>query len=234
MTVDAVARPITCWETVLSYPQVVQTLIRKSGPTPFPYLAVIVGLSGASGVVYGISFLEALKRLRIESHLIVTRDAMKTIAIETDYKLSFVESLATYNHRISDTTAPLASGSFKTDGMVVIPASMKTVSGIACGYADNLLLRAAEVTLKEERPLIIVPRETPLSIIDIQNLLTLAKAGATIVPAMPAFYNRPKTLEDIQNTLVAKVLDLLHVDHELAERWEGPRNRGPRSKNGRS
>jgi 4-hydroxy-3-polyprenylbenzoate decarboxylase len=133
--------------------------------------------------------------------------------------------LASYNHRINDVAAPPASGSFKTEGMVVIPASMKTIGGMAHGYADNLLLRSAEVTLKERRPLIVVPRETPLSIIDIENLLRLARAGVIIVPAMPAFYNRPKTLEDIENNLAGKVLDLLHIEHNLADRWEGPRKR---------
>ena len=184
-------------------------------------MAIVVGLSGASGVVYGVRFLEALKSLKVESHLIISQGAMETLALETDYKLSYVESLATRNHRVNDIAAPPASGSFKTDGMVVIPASMKTVGGIAHGYADNLLLRAAEVTLKERRPLIVVPRETPFSIIDIENLLTLARAGVAIVPAMPAFYNRPKTLADIEDNLVGKVLDLLHIEHQLVDRWEG-------------
>ncbi len=193
-------------------------------------MAVVVGLSGASGVVYGVRFLEVLKSLKIESHLIMSQGAMETLALETDYKLSYVRSLATYEHRINDIAAPLASGSFKTDGMVVIPASMKTIGGMAHGYADNLLLRAAEVTLKERRPMIVVPRETPLSIIDIENLLTLARAGVIVVPAMPQFYNRPKTLDDMVNNLVAKVLDLLRIEHRLADRWEGPRKSNRPSK----
>ncbi len=188
-------------------------------------MAIIVGLSGASGVVYGVKFLEALKSLKVESHLIISQGAKSTLALETGYKLSYVESLASHNHSIADIAAPPASGSFKTDGMVVIPASMKTIGGMAHGYAENLLLRAAEVTLKERRRLIVVPRETPLSMIDIENLLTLARAGAIIVPAMPAFYNRPKTLDDIENNLVAKVLDLLQIEHNLADRWTGPGKR---------
>jgi len=189
-------------------------------------LAIVVGLSGASGVVYGVRFLETLKSLKIETHLIMSQGARETLAVETNYKQSYVESLASHVHRINDIAASLASGSFKTNGMVVIPASMKTVAGMAHGYADNLLLRAAEVTLKERRPLIVVPRETPFSIIDIENLLTLARAGAIVVPAMPAFYHKPKTLEDIMDHLVGKVLDLLQIEHNLYDRWQGPNKRG--------
>jgi flavin prenyltransferase len=190
-------------------------------------MGIVVGLSGASGVIYGVRLLEALKHLDVESHLVVSKAAMETLVLETEYKLDYVESLASHNHRINDIASPLASGSFRTDGMVVIPASMKTIGGIAHGYSENLLLRAAEVTLKERRPLIVVPRETPFSIIDIENLLTLARAGVAVAPAMPGFYNRPKTLSDLEDNLVGKVLDLLHIEHRLGARWEGPQTRNP-------
>ena len=186
---------------------------------------IVVGISGTTGVIYGVRILKALGKVGVETHLVLTQAAGQNLTIETKYTAADVESIASFSYSPEDIGAALASGSFKTEGMVVIPASMKTVAGIAHGYADNLLLRAAEVTLKERRPLIVVPRETPLSVIDIENLLTLAKAGAIVVPAMPAFYDRPKTLDDIIDHLVGKVLDLLGVEHHLYERWEGPRRR---------
>jgi 4-hydroxy-3-polyprenylbenzoate decarboxylase len=188
-------------------------------------MLIVVGLSGGSGIIYGVRFLEALKKLGVKTDLVMTTAAKETLGLETDYKVSYVESLATRTHRVNDIAAPLASGSFQTDGMVIIPASMKTVAGVASGYADNLLLRAAEVTLKERRPLIIVPRETPLSIIDLENLLRLARAGVIIAPAMPAFYHRPKDIEELVNHPVGKVLDLLKIENHLFPRWEGPKGR---------
>lgn len=186
-------------------------------------LRVVVGISGGSGSIYAVRLLETLKKLSVETHLVATLAARQTLVLETDYKISYLESLASHTHRINDITATLASGSFRTDGMVIIPASMKTVGGLANGYSENLLLRAAEVTLKERRPLIMVPRETPLSIIDLENLLRLARAGVIIVPAMPGFYHRPKTIDDLVNHLVGKVLDLLNIEHNLYKRWEGPK-----------
>jgi 4-hydroxy-3-polyprenylbenzoate decarboxylase len=187
-------------------------------------LPLLVGISGGSGLVYGVRLLQVLKDKKVEAHLIMSA-AKETLVIETKYKVSYVESLASTVYRINDIAASPASGSFRTEGMVVIPCSMKTLAGIATGYADNLLLRAAEVTLKEKRPLVLVPRETPLTIIHLENMLRAARAGATILPAMPGFYNRPKTMEDMVDHVVGKALDMLRIDHDLYERWKGPQIR---------
>ena len=184
-------------------------------------MRLVVGVSGASGSVYGIRALEILRKLGVETHLILTDAARETIRLETNYKITEVEGLATEAHRISDVTSKLASGSFRTDGMVIIPCSMKSLSGVASGYADNLLLRAAEVTLKERRPLVLVVRETPLTLIDLENMVTATRAGAVVLPAMPAFYQRPKTIDDLVNQVAGKALELLGVDHDLSRRWEG-------------
>ena len=183
---------------------------------------LIVGISGGSGVVYGVRLLEVLKEMKKETHLIMTTAARETLVLETSYKVSKVESLASKTYRINDIAAAPASGSFRTEGMVIIPCSMKTLAGVASGYSDNLMLRVAEVTLKERRPLLLVPRETPLTSIHIENMLRATRAGAIMVPAMPAFYSRPKTMDDIVDHLVGKVLDLLKIDHALYKRWQGP------------
>jgi len=182
----------------------------------------VVGISGGSGVVYGVRFLQVLKDMRVESHLIMSAAAKETLVLETNYKVSYVESLASKAYRANDVAASPASGSFLTAGMVVIPCSMKTLAGVAIGYADNLLLRAAEVTLKEKRTLVLVPRETPLTMIHIENMLRAARAGATVLPAMPGFYGRPKTMEDLIDQVVGKVLDVLGIEHALYKRWKGP------------
>jgi len=184
-------------------------------------MRLVVGVSGASGVIYGIRTLGVLKDLGVETHLILTRVAQDTIRLETDYKLAEVKGLATETHEVHDLASKLASGSFRTDGMVVIPCSMKTLSGIATGYSENLLLRAADVSIKERRPLVLVIREAPLSLIHIENMAAAARAGAVILPAMPAFYHRPKTLNDVIDQLVGKVLDTFGVRHSLYRRWEG-------------
>jgi 4-hydroxy-3-polyprenylbenzoate decarboxylase len=142
--------------------------------------------------------------------------------IETDHDLKYVESLASFTYRFDDVSARLSSGSFRTDGMVVIPCSMKTLSAIANGFEENLMIRAAMVTLKERRPLILVPRETPLALPHIRNLLSAAEAGAIMLPAMPSFYHRPKTVNEIVDHLVGKVLDTLGLEHDLFSRWDGP------------
>jgi 4-hydroxy-3-polyprenylbenzoate decarboxylase len=179
----------------------------------------VIGISGASGSVYGIRALEVLKKLDVETHLILTEAARETIRLETDYKIAQVEGLATEAHRIGDITSKLASGSFRTDGMAIIPCSMKSLSGVASGYADNLLLRAAQVTLKERRPLVLVARETPLTLIDLENMVAAARAGAIVLPAMPAFYHKPKTVNDLVNQVAGKALELLGVEHDLSRRW---------------
>lgn len=182
-------------------------------------MKVIVGISGASGIIYGIRLLQALKELGVETHLIVTDSAVKVAKIEHGVDKEDIIRLADKYYDINDLSAPVASGSFMHDGMVVAPCSMKTLAGLANGYADNLLLRAADVSLKEKRKLILVPRETPLNIIHMRNMLTLAEAGAIILPAMPAFYCKPKTIDDIVNHMVGRVLDQLGIAHKIYKRW---------------
>ena len=182
---------------------------------------LVVGISGASGAIYGIRALQALRELGVETHLVVTHAALETIRLETDFKKADVIGLATEVHRLDDVASNIASGSYRTDGMLVIPCSMKTLAGIASGYSDNLLLRAADVTIKERRRLVLVVRETPLSLIHIENMATVTRAGAVVLPAMPAFYQRPKTIEDLVDQVVGKALDMIGIDHKLLKRWEG-------------
>ena len=187
---------------------------------------LIVGLSGASGVIYGIRLLEVLRGVEeVETHLIISSAARQTIALETDYTVEQVEALAHTRYRINDIGAAIASGSFKTMGMVVIPCSIKTLSAIAHCLNESLLVRAADVTLKERRRLVIVPRETPLHLGHLRLMTQVTEAGAILVPPMPAFYHRPRTLDDIINHTVNRVLDLMGVELEkdLFERWRGPR-----------
>jgi flavin prenyltransferase len=187
---------------------------------------LVVGLSGASGVIYGIRLLEVLRGLPdIETHLVMSNAARQTVLLETDYAVEQVESLATVQYRFNDIAAKISSGSFKTAGMVVIPCSMKTLSGIAFSFSDNLLLRAADVVLKDRRRLVLVPRETPLHLGHLRLMLQVVEMGAILVPPMPAFYHRPRTLDDIIHQTVNRVLDLLDIElpHDLFERWAGPR-----------
>jgi len=184
-------------------------------------MRLVIGMSGGSGVIYAIRLLEILKQMNLETHLIITPAARETIIFETDYQVSYVESLASVNYRYKDISAAITSGSFPTDGMVVVPCSMKTLSGIAHAYEENLLIRAALVTLKERRPLVLVPRETPLAISHIRNMLMAAEAGAVILPAMPGFYHKPKTVDDMVNHVVGKILDVLGIKHNIYRRWSG-------------
>lgn len=182
-------------------------------------MKIVVGISGASGARYGIRFLEVCRSLDIETHLVLSAWGRRNIELETEYTVSEVSALAFKTHEDKDLAAAVSSGSFRHDGMVVIPCSMKSVSAIANGFTENLLHRAADVTLKEGRRIILVPRETPLSVIHLENLLKLARAGAIILPPMPAFYNKPRSLEDIVDHLVGRVLDHLGVEHTLVNRW---------------
>lgn len=186
----------------------------------------VVGITGASGVIYGIRLLEVLKKSRIETHLVITPAAKITIAAETEYTAQAVERLASKVYRYNDIAAAISSGSFRTDGMIVIPCSMHAIGALASGVADNLLLRAAEVTMKERRILVLVPRETPLSLIHLENMERLARAGACILPAMPGFYERPKSVSQMVDHLVGKVLDILGVENDLFARWNGIPNDG--------
>lgn len=185
-------------------------------------MRLVVGISGASGAIYGIRALQVLRELNVETHLVMTDAALETLRLETDYRKQDLARLATETHMLRSISSKIASGSFRTDGMLVIPCSMKTLAGIASGYSDNLLLRAADVTLKERRRLVLVVRESPLSLIHIENMATATRAGAVVLPAMPAFYNRPKTVEALVDQVVGKALDAVGVEHSLSKRWSGP------------
>lgn len=181
---------------------------------------VVVGLSGASGVVYGIRLLEILGDLpNVQTHLVVSGGARRTIELETDLDLAAVERLADVVHPITDIAAPISSGSFATRGMVVAPCSMKTLSGIAHSYADNLLVRAADVTLKERRRLILLPRETPLHLGHARLLVQVLEMGAVVMPPVPALYHRPTTVAEIVDHTVGRVLDLLGFQQDLTRPW---------------
>ena len=181
---------------------------------------IVIGFSGASGIIYGIRLLEILHSINIQTYLIISEWAKKNIEIETDKTLEYVKSLSSVNYDNFRLDASVSSGSFLHDGMVIVPCSMKSLSSIANGYDDTLISRAASVTLKESRKLIIVPRETPLSRIHLENMVKLQEAGAIILPAMPGFYHKPSTIEEIIDHLVGKILDQLNIKHDLFKRWK--------------
>lgn len=181
---------------------------------------IVIGFSGASGIIYGIRLLEILHSTNIQTYLIISEWAKKNIEIETDKTLEYVKSLSSVNYDNFRLDASVSSGSFLHDGMVIVPCSMKSLSSIANGYDDTLISRAASVTLKESRKLIIVPRETPLSRIHLENMVKLQEAGAIILPAMPGFYHKPSTIEEIIDHLVGKILDQLNIKHDLFKRWK--------------
>ncbi len=182
-------------------------------------MRIIVAITGATGVVYGITLVRELARVGVETHLILSNWAQRTLELETDYKASTVGALASRTYREDDLAAPIASGSFRHGGMVIAPCSMKTLAAVAHGYASNLISRAADVTLKEKRRLILLPRETPLHEIHLENMLKLARAGAVIMPPVPAFYHRPATITDLVTQTIGRVMDLLGIDNDAAPRW---------------
>lgn len=184
-------------------------------------MKVVVGVSGGSGSIYAISLLKALKELNIETHLVVSTMGEYVTEHECGVSLEELKSMATYYHDNKNLAAPIASGSFKVDKMIVIPCSMKTLSSVAHGYSDSLLSRACDVTIKEGRKLILVPRETPLSPIHLENMLKLSKIGVTIFPLSPGFYNHPQTIEDIVINMTGRLLDALGIDNDLVNRWKG-------------
>jgi 4-hydroxy-3-polyprenylbenzoate decarboxylase len=189
---------------------------------------LVVGITGATGSIYGIRLLEILRpRTEIETHVVVSAPAKRTIVEETDYSVADVEALARVRHDNKDIGASIASGSFRTAGMVIAPCSIKTASAIAACHADNLIARAADVTLKEGRPLLMLIRETPLHVGHLRLMLALAEMGAIVLPPMPAFYNRPKELDDIVNHTIARVLDRLNFPQTLVAEWKGTRRRLP-------
>ena len=186
---------------------------------------IIVGISGASGVIYGIRLLEVLRGVDgAETHLVLSPAARRTITLETDHTPEHVEALADRVYRSADIAAAISSGSFRAAGMIVAPCAIKTLSGIATSYSDNLLLRAADVTLKERRRLVLVVRETPLHLGHLRLLVQVAELGAVVMPPVPAFYHRPATLEEVIDQTVNRALDLLDVemDQDLFPRWQGP------------
>ncbi|MDQ5869750.1 MAG: UbiX family flavin prenyltransferase [Thermoproteota archaeon] len=183
------------------------------------YVRLVIGISGASGVIYGLRTLEILHSMKIETHVVLSQWGEKNIEIETDKTIEYVRSLSTALYGNDSLAAPISSGSFLHRGMIIVPCSMKTLASIANGHDDTLISRAAGVTLKESRLLVVVPRETPLSRIHLQNMIKLAEAGAVILPAMPGFYHRPSSLQDMIDHLVGKILDQFNIRNNLSPRW---------------
>jgi len=180
---------------------------------------LIIGISGASGIIYGVRLLQALKTLPVETHLVMTRTAEVTLAHETRMKVADVRRLADVTYPIGDLAAAISSGSFRTIGMIVAPCSMRSLGEIAHGISSNLLTRAADVVLKERRRLVLVTRETPLHTIHLRNLVTVSELGAIVAPPMPAFYSKPKTLDDVIDHTVGRILDLFNLDTGKVKRW---------------
>ena len=189
---------------------------------------LVVAITGATGSIYGIRLLEVLRGYAdMETHLVISRPGKRTLVEETDWSVAEVEALATHRHENSDIGATIASGSFRTAGMVIAPCSMKTAAAIAACHSENLVARAADVTRKEGRPLIVLVRETPLHVGHLKCMLALAEMGAVVLPPMPAFYNRPRDLDDIVNHTIARVLDRLGLPQTLVPEWRGTHPRIP-------
>lgn len=180
---------------------------------------IVIGISGASGVIYGVRLLEILKETDYETHLIISEAGKLNLKIETAYTLVEVEEMADYVYNQTDNAAGIASGSFLTEGMVVIPCTIKTLSGIANSYNDNLLVRTADVTLKEKRKLVLMVRETPLHKGHLRLMMLAADMGALILPPIPGFYHRPKIIQDIIDQTIGKIFDYLNIEHNLFTRW---------------
>jgi len=183
---------------------------------------LVVGISGSSAPHYGIALLRMLRGFEIvETHLVLSRGARRTIELEAEMDPEDVIALADVYHDPDDLAAPISSGSFQTIGMVVAPCSMKTLAAISHGYTEDLLARAADVTLKERRRLVLVTRETPLNLIHLRNMVAVTEAGATVLPPVPAFYHHPKSIEDLVHHTVGKVLDQFGIEHRAFQRWQG-------------
>jgi len=183
-------------------------------------MKIVVGITGATGTIYAIRLLEVLNSMKnIDTYLVMSTWGKKNLEIETDYTIEYVKNLVTNVYDNNNLAASISSGSFKTDGMIVLPCSMKTLSSIANGYDDNLISRAANVTIKEDRKLVLCPRETPLSSIHLENMLKLSRIGVKMLPPMPAFYNKPEVLDDIINHAVMKILDQFNVEYDEGKRW---------------
>ena len=182
---------------------------------------LIVGISGASGTIYGVRLLELLRKAEVETHLVMSRSAEMTLAYETDFKPKDVRALASVHHAATDIGAAISSGSFPTMGMIIAPCSIRTMSEIASGVTASLLSRAADVVLKEKRRLVLAVRETPLHVGHLRSMTVLAEIGAVIAPIVPAFYNRPRTVDDIVNHTCGRLLDLFGIDTGIVKRWKG-------------
>ena len=195
---------------------------------------LVVAISGATGAIYGIRLLEFLSKSDIETHLVVSRSAEKTIRMETSWTLEQVKALATVTYNMEDVGADISSGSFQAEGMVVIPCSIKSLSAIANSYNENLLIRAADVALKERRKLVLVVRETPLHRGHLSLMMNVADAGGVILPPIPAFYFLPKTIDDLINHTVGRVLDVFSIDHRLFNRWGSQKLKNALKKKGTS
>jgi len=185
-------------------------------------LPVVVAITGATGVVYGIEMLRVLKTLNIPTHLVISENGARTIELETGVSVKDVRALATETHSVRDVAANIASGSFRTKGMIVAPCSIKSLSGIANAFSNNLVIRAADVTLKEKRPLVLMVREAPLHKGHLQLMAKAADLGAIINPPMPAFYNHPQNINDQVRHIVGRTLDLLGIENDIVDRWQGP------------
>jgi len=181
---------------------------------------IIIAITGASGVIYSLKLLQALKELNIETGLVVSEPAEIVIDFELKTKLEDIKKLANHYYKANDLSSSINSGSFNFDSLVIVPCSMKTLSAIANGYGNNAITRVADVALKENRKTIIVPRETPLRAIHLENMLKIAKEGGVILPAMPAFYHNPSDIDDMVNFVVGKILDSLDIDNNLFKRWQ--------------
>lgn len=181
---------------------------------------IIVAITGASGVIYGIKLLKALKEIGKDTGLIISKPAQDILEYEENMVLDDLKKLSDYYYDINDWNAPINSGSFLFESMVIIPCTMKTLSDIANGHANNSITRAADVTLKEKRRLIIVPRETPLRTMHLENMLKISKENGIILPAMPGFYHKPKNIDDLTDFIAGKILDMLNIEHDLFKRWE--------------
>jgi polyprenyl P-hydroxybenzoate/phenylacrylic acid decarboxylase-like protein len=184
-------------------------------------MRLVVGVTGASGAIFGIRTLQALKALDVETHLVLSKWARTTIAHETCFSMEAVEKLASFVYNAENQAAPISSGSFRTDGMIVAPCSMKTLAAIRAGFGDSLISRAADVTLKERRKLVLMARESPLNEIHLENMLTLSRMGVTILPPVPGFYSKPQTIDDVVNHIVGRLLDQFGLDMPGMERWSG-------------
>jgi len=182
---------------------------------------LIVGITGATGTIFGVRLLQILEGTGLETHLVMSKWAQRTLTHETPYTAGEVEQMATCVHRSSNQGAPISSGSFLTKGMIIAPCSMRTLGAIASGFGDNLITRAADVTLKERRKLVLLVREAPFNDIHLENMLKLSRMGVVILPPIPAFYNHPKTIDDIVNHVVQRALDQVDIHIDVVQRWDG-------------